>query len=253
MQERYSAQGSRAHIGQPADVMGLYENQGAILRKILIIFAALGVSACTYNASAPVSPAYDVYSNYDDKLSGQYALYVDSEELAGEYSVEGYACSAHNYSQDATGAFQQSVTKTFQNLVENLELVDQPLSARDLEARGYTGMIIVEAEDIDVRINVIPGFWTSDMSADVELAASLRVDGREGRLLGTTVSGDDDAKAGAGAGCEGGAKALSEATSRALEDLMQRLGERLSNSRRLREAAEQQQNAADQPEADAGV
>ena len=223
------------------------------MRKILIILAALGVSACTYNASAPVSPAYDVYSNYDDKLPGQYALYVDSEKLAGEYSVEGYACSAHNYSQDATGAFEQSVSKTFQNLVENLELVDQPLSARDLEAQGYTGMIIVEAEDIDVRINVIPGFWTSDMSADVDLAASLRVNGREGRLLGTTVSGDDDAKTGAGAGCEGGAKALSEATSKALEDLMQRLGERLSNSRRLREAADQQQNAADQPETDAGV
>ena len=223
------------------------------MRQILIILAALGVSACTYNASAPVSPAYDVYSNYDDKLPGQYALYVDAEKLSGEYSVEGYACSAHNYSQDATGAFEQSVSQTFQNLVENLELVDQPLSANDLKAQGYTGMIIVEAEDIDVRINVIPGFWTSDMSADVDLAASLRVNGREGRLLGTTVSGDDDAKTGAGAGCEGGAKALSEATSKALEDLMQRLGERLSNSRRLREAAEELQNADNQSESDAGV
>jgi len=220
---------------------------GDKLRSLLIILAAVSVSACTYDASAPVSPAYDVYSNYEDKLPGEYALYVDAEELSGEYSVEGYACSAHNYTQDASSAFEQSVTKTFQNLVQNLEAVDQPLSSRDLEAQGYTGMIIVEAEDIDVRINVIPGFWTSDMSADVELAASLRVDGREGRLLGTTVSGDDDAKTGAGTGCEGGAKALSTATSRALEELMQRLGERLSNSRRLRNAAQEKRDNAEQP------
>lgn len=209
------------------------------MRNLLIVLAAIGVSACTYNASAPVSPAYDVYSNYADKLPGQYALFVDSEELAGEYSVDGYACSAHSYTQDASSAFEKSVTQTFQNLVENLEVVDQPLNQTDLADRGYTGMIVVEAEEIDVRINVIPGFWSADMTSDVEMAASLRVDGRNGRLLGTTVSGDDDAKTGAGSGCEGGAKALSMATSSALEELMQRLGERLSNSRRLREAADE--------------
>lgn len=230
------------------DAAGLHKRGGSILAKVLIIMiAAVVMSACTYNASAPVSPAYDVYSNYEDKLPGQYALFVDSEEFAGEYSVEGFACSAHSYTQDAKGAFEQSVTKTFQNLVTELEVVDQPLSGGDLEAQGYNGMIVVEAEEIDVRINVIPGFWSADMSADVELAASLRVDGRQGRLLGTTVSGDDDAKTGAGTGCEGGAKALSTATSRALEELMQRLGERLSNSRRLREAVQQPRQDGEQP------
>lgn len=75
------------------------------------------------------------------------------------------------------------------------------------------------------------------MEADVDLVASLRVDGRSGRLLGTTVAADDNAVTDAGTGCDGGAQAISLATSGALKKLMGRLGERLANSPRLREAA----------------
>ena len=205
------------------------------MRTLLVGTFGIVLGACSYNASAPVSPANNVYSNYGEKIPGQYALYVDGEEFQGEFKVQGFNCSAHTYTQDARSAFRQSVVLTFGNLVENIELVERPLSRDNLKSNGFDGMIRVRAEDMEVEIGVIPGFWTADMDAEVELTSSLRVDNHEGRLLGTTVSGDADSTKGAGTGCDGGSKALSSATSGAFEDLMQRMGERLSNSQRIRE------------------
>lgn len=207
------------------------------MRGVLVILACCALSACTYQSSASVSPSYDVYSNYADKLPGHYALYVDAEEMSGKFNAQGRICSAHAYTQDARAAFKQSAVKTFQNLVENVEQVDQPLTQSDLLARNLDGQILIEVEEMNVRIKAIPGFWSGEMEADVELAAGLIVDGQEGRLLGTTVDADEDATTDAGSYCSGGADALSLATSEAIEELLQRLGERLTNSTRLREAS----------------
>lgn len=208
-----------------------------ILKLTAVIATVSLVTGCTYNSTAPVSASYDVYSNYGEKVSGRYALYVDGDEFSGDFKPQGYNCSFHTFSQDASSPFEQSVLKTFENLVEYIEPVDNPLSGNDLTMRGLDGQIVVEAEDMDVRIKVIPGFWSSDIEADVDLAANMTVDSLNGRLLGTAVSGDGDAMTGAGSACGGGADAMALATSDALEELMQRLGERLSNSPRVREQA----------------
>lgn len=200
---------------------------------------AIVVSGCSYSSQAPVSPAYNVYSNYDDKLPGSYALYVDADAMTGTYSVQGFDCAVHRYPVDARGSFKTSVHQTFQNLVENVELVDAPLSTADLQARGHRGQIIVEGQEMDVKLVVIPGFFMADMEADVEVAANMRVDDDDGqRMLGTTVAADKDAISEADIACSGGADAITAATSEAFEELMQRLGERLSNSRKLREQEE---------------
>ena len=192
------------------------------------------MAGCTYNSTAPVSASYDVYSNYSDKIPGRYALHIEGEEFSGDFKPQGYNCSFHTFSQDASGAFSQSIVKTFENLIDYVEPVEYPLDRNDITMRGLDGQIIVKAENMDVRIRVIPGFWSSEIEADVDLAANMTVDSMNGRLLGTTVSGDGDAITGAGSACDGGAEAMSLATSDALEELMQRLGERLTNSPRVR-------------------
>ncbi|MDG4868394.1 hypothetical protein P8631_10330 [Guyparkeria sp. 1SP6A2] len=207
-----------------------------IFRAIVVCLAAVLFSGCAYNSNAPVSASYDVYSSYGDKVPGRYALYIDGGDFKGDFKPLGFACSAHTYSQDATGAFEQSVIKTFENIIVTVEPVDSPLSFEELKSRNLDGQIVVRGEEMDVRISVIPGFWSASIEADVEFAANMTVDSQQGRLLGTTVSGDGDALAGAGTACEGGAKALSLAASDALKELMQRLGERISNSPRVRDA-----------------
>lgn len=204
--------------------------------KISVLALACVISVgCAYNAPVTVAPAYDVYSNYENKVPGNFALYIDSSELETVAKVQGYNCSFHSYPADATSQFSRSVHATLENLAERVELVDSPLTSESLLNRGYDAQIIVEALDYDIRLRVIPGFWNSEMEADVEIAARMKVDGFKGRQLGTTVEGDGDALVGAGAACEGGAEAIGLATSDAIRETMERLGERITNARTLRE------------------
>ena len=191
-------------------------------------------AGCTYSAPTNVNPATNIYSNYDDKLQGRYALYVDAEKLKEDIKPSGLACSAHTFPVDARSAFRTSTIKTFENLIEEVEPVDQPLTQIDLTARGLRGMIVVEVDDIDIDLKVIPGFWTSEIEADAEITAQLTVDGTTGRLLGTAVEGEEDARSEAGGACEGGAAAIGEAVEEAMKEVLERLGERLTNSQRLR-------------------
>lgn len=154
--------------------------------------------------------------------------------MAGDFKVSGFACAAHTYPVDARSAFIGSVQHTLGNIVEAVEIVPRPLDQVTIQARGLTGMVLVEAQDLDIDLTVIPGFWSAEMEADAEVTISLVVDGPSGRLLGTHVEGDDDYKANAGGACEGGAIAIGKAVEEAMKEALERLGEKLSNSPRLR-------------------
>ncbi|KKJ78720.1 hypothetical protein WH95_01170 [Kiloniella litopenaei] len=205
------------------------------MRKLVFVLALFFVlTACSYQATTSVSPAYNVYSSYEDKIPGSFALYVDSDEMKGTYKVRGFTCSAHKFPIDAQKSFEISVLKTTQDLFENIELVTKPLSKEQLASLNYDAIVIVEAEDIDVKISVIQGFWSGEIEAEVEIVASVIVDSKNERILGATVTAEKDSLHPAGAACSGGANALGEATNESLEETMKRLGEKLTNSKKLR-------------------
>ena len=201
---------------------------------VVVSLAVVVLSGCTYKATTNINPATSIYSNYSDKVPGKYALYVDSEKMADTFKVSGYACSAHKYPVDARHAFSVSVERTLENIVEGLEVVPVPIDREGLRAREFTGMILVEARDLEIDLIVIPGFWTAEMKADAEITASIQVDGPDGRLLGTSVEGEDDYTTDAGAGCSGGGVAIGKAIEKAIKETLERLGERLSNAPKLR-------------------
>lgn len=191
-------------------------------------------TACTYSANTEIAPSYNVYSNYNDRVPGRYALYVETERMTSEVTVSGLNCSAYTYTVDANSPFAVSVSKTLAQLFEEIEMVTEPLNRNDLAAQGFDALVFVSVDDMDVDLKVIPGFWSAKMEADAEIVANYRVDGPTGRLLGGSVEGDDEFEADAGAACEGGGDAVGGAVEAAMKDLTRQLGERLSNSTRLR-------------------
>ena len=205
-----------------------------MVRHILAIVSILAMSGCSYTVPTDISPATNIYSNYSDKVPGRFALYVDAEEMAGDFKVSGYACSAHTYPVDARSAFIGSVQSTMENIVEEVEIVPRPMDSSTMLSRDLKGMILVEVQDLDIDLIVLPGFWSASMEADAEVTVSLVVDGPSGRLLGTHVEGDDDHKAESGGACEGGAVAIGKAVEEAMKEALERLGEKLSNSPRIR-------------------
>ncbi|TWG53549.1 hypothetical protein [Aminobacter sp. J44] len=200
----------------------------------VVLGFALFLAGCAYNAQPMAVGAYNVYSSYGDKLPGKYLLYVDGGALVRSVKPSDFNCAAHTYPLDLRSGFAGSVRKTFETLVEQLELVNAPVDRAELAGRGARGMIIVRGEELNARLRVVPGFWVAGMETDVELVASITVDGRHGRLLGSTVAGDGNAQGDAGGFCEGGAAALVQAAEGALKESVGRLGEALTNSERVR-------------------
>jgi len=195
------------------------------------------MAGCTYIAPVSVAPNMDVVSSYGEKLPGSYLLYVEGDQFAQMVEATGYACAAHAYPVDAGTAFRNSTVQTIQQLVDSVQVVEQPVSASELAAQGKMGMIIVDAQSLQARFVVLRGFGSATADANVDMAATISVDGRNGRLFGTTVEGSGNAQSDAGVMCGGAATALGEATQTAMNKLIGEMGDRLSNSTRLREAA----------------
>jgi len=194
----------------------------------------VAISGCAYRANTKVSPALDIYSNYDNKIPGRFALYVDADDLKSDVKMTGYNCAAYSYPVDASATFTSSVKKTFENLVDEIDIVQSPLDRTQISSGGYRGLIMVKAEDLAVDLRVIPGFFSAEIEADATIIARLTVEGDSGRIMGTSVEGDKTYRTDAGFACDGGATAVGRAVNKAMKETLERLGERLSNSVRLR-------------------
>ena len=203
-------------------------------RVAYALVAGALLAGCQYKAE-PISVAsYNVYSSYDSKLPGRYLLFVDASKLDEPVKPSDFNCAAHTFPLMLSKSFGTSVQKTFANLVTELQIVDHPVSREELKARGARGMIIVRGEDLQAKLRVVPGFWSAGMETEVEISASVTVDGLGGRLLGTTVSGDGSSQTDAGFACQGGAKSLTQSAEQAMKETLERLGEALTNSDRVR-------------------
>lgn len=204
------------------------------MRVWVVLSGALVLGGCAYSAEPSAAPEFAVYSNYAEVLPGRYLLYVSDSGTATEVRSDTYECAAHRFPLDLRTSFRGSVVGTFGNLIEEVQMVDAPVTAGDLAAQGAQGMVIVRLEDVDTDVLYRMGLWSSEARVETELTASITVDGRNGRLLGRTVEADDEAQGSAGFACEGTADVLAESAAGAMENLMGRLGETLANAERLR-------------------
>ena len=202
----------------------------------LTIIATLSacVGGCAYDAKPITTGAVNVVAAYSDKIPGKYALVIEPGELNKVIRPRGVNCSAHSYPLNMSEGFRSSVRTTFANLVEKLDEVPEPLQPQTLRANGYRGQIIVRGESLEGKLIAIPGFWNANISATVQMSASLTVDGPDGRLVGKTVEGLAEREADAGAFCAGGAESVEDAATQAARKLMVQLGETLANSDKLR-------------------
>lgn len=207
------------------------------MRNFLILLFSLAVAeGCTYQSAVSPAPSYDVYSGYDDKVPGAWALSVTGQEnLVGEADMVSYACSAHNYPFNYAGPFTESTISTLGNLVADLQLMESEPTYSSLSNQGLSSIIRVNAEKASTELEINTGFWTGKPRSEVRITSSITVEGEPGRLMGTTVSGTGTSRI--SGNCAKGAEVIKHAAQDALEDLMRNMGERLSNSPRVREYA----------------
>lgn len=209
--------------------------ENEMLRPVLPCILLL-LGGCAYRANPVPAPALSVYSSYGEKLPGRYALLVEGGELSKSIRPTGLACAAHTFPLDLSQSFATSVQGTIANLVNAVQVVPSPLDRNQLRAGGYRAMIIVRGDSLEGKIVAVPGFWQATMSARVTITAGISVDSTGGRLLGQSVEGSAEFEASIGFACSGGANAMGEAAEDAMKKTMERLGEALTNSGRVRTA-----------------
>jgi hypothetical protein len=207
------------------------------LAAAAMLAATLSLGACSYNVSPPATGAANIYSQYSDKIPGRWLLVVEASALNTTARPVGVVGSAHNYPISGSEAFRQAARATVANIVEDVELVATTAPMAETNAVGTVGQILIRVDSFQPRLQIIPGFWSATASASAEISAGMTVDGPGGRLLGTSAGASRTADSPSGSFAEGGAQALAEAVGRSQRELLERLGERLSNAPQVRQAA----------------
>jgi len=200
-----------------------------ISRFFLLAAVAVIASGCSHVATVDSVRATNIYSNYEGKIDGAVAYTVDSTSLTmlrkGD-SIQGFLCSAHKFPVDAVAAFERSIPSMLDQIFKDV---------RNSESVGNGEIkLLFRIENYNPKVKFTPGFWSSNASATVELGVSVvaYVDGK--RVLGTSADSQRTKDGDGGQACEGGAEVLGDATRAVIKDVLEKLGERISNNQALR-------------------
>jgi hypothetical protein len=196
------------------------------------IIAGVALSSCAYQAQVSSTPAYDTVTSYSKKIPGRWLIYTDAGNLNTIARTETMQCAAHTFPVDFTSGFAGSASGTLNNIFEQTEATDNPNFGSG--NGGSRGIVALRGESIEARLNVMPGFWTNKIVAEVTISASVAVDGRNGRLFGKTLEGRARKEADIGAFCSGGEMAVRVAAEQAQKNLLRKIGEEVANSERVR-------------------
>jgi hypothetical protein len=201
------------------------------MKKFILLMMVLSVVACTHTGTVSTVSPTNIYSGHDSKVAGKATYAIDSTSLTKlrkDDAVKGLLCGAHKYPVDGTDAFVASVPAMLDAVFE-----DSTEQAND--PRKNTLNFVFRIERFDPRLKFTPKFFASDGEATVDLSVSAVGTYNGKRVFGTTVDSQRSASAEAGPFCSGGEGGLHEATAAVIKDVLEKIGERISNSSQIRD------------------
>lgn len=209
------------------------------MKKLLALSAALALAGCSYSVQPLSTKAVNIYSAYENKIPGRYALLLDGSlrNVQREIVPATHICRAHRYPIMVGDSLALSVKNTLESVFEQVSEYEAAPSAETLTKLGLSGVILVKLDDFAPRLQCAQGFWSGTCSASTELSFGVTVRGRGGVLAATSASGSKTSDGEAAGACSGGATVIADSITRATRDALERLAERLSNSPKLRESS----------------
>ncbi len=201
-----------------------------------MLVTALALAGCAYNVTPTTAPAVNIYSSYERKIPGKWAVVLDESVRTIHRDVKPatYICSAHSYPIDVGGALSSSLRRTFEQVADDTFTRDSISSPQAMKAEGVTGSIFVELDEFQPRLSCQQGFWGGTCTSTVDISLGTTIRNSYGQILLSTSAGSTrSADGSAGPGCGDAGNAMAEATSRAMKDSLERLAERMANSTAL--------------------
>lgn len=205
---------------------------------IAVCLLSFIVSSCAYNVQPVSTKALNIYSAYEEKIPGAYALIIDNSvrNVNREIAPVSYVCSAHRYPIVVGDSLAISVKQTLESVFEQVIEQSTLPSNESLSKLRLNGTVLVKLDDFSPRILCTQGFFAGTCTANTDISFGVTVRGVSETLLATAASGSKTADGSAGGACGGGAEVIADSITRATREALERLAERLSNSPRLRAA-----------------
>lgn len=207
--------------------------------SILALAASVMIlSGCAYNVQTTSVPVVNVQASYDTKIPGKFALVMDEslKDATRQVKPASFVCSAHTFPVAMGNGLSISLQRMFEQIFEEIQTRPNPPTAETMGREGLRGTIVARLEEFAPRLTCQAGLFSGSCSATGDVAVSLNVRGVAGTLFSTSATGSKVADGSSGGACEGGAVVLGEAINKSMRDLLERLGERVANSPRLRDA-----------------
>lgn len=199
------------------------------MQTYILAALILLTGACTHQVTpAPVASS-PVYSTFENKVPGRYALVVEAEQMQRVVEAEGFSCHSQTYPIDSREAFKSSALAALQQAVEQVELVEGP------PGPGFDGTITVRVDDYSVQLLTVSGFWVAQLAADADITAGLTVERAGQRVVARSFTVSKDRSNSAGIGCPGGAQAVAGATGAAVGAVLQQIAEEVARAPELRQ------------------
>ena len=204
--------------------------------SVLIICLVGLVSGCTYNVQPVSTKPNNIYSSYESKVPGNFAIVFDDsiKNVNREIKPVSYLCGAYTYPITLGDSIAVSVKNTLDLVFEQtVEQATMP-STEAMTNLGLRGTVFVKMDDFSPTLSCTPVAYSGTCSGSTDISFGIIIRDTNGTLFATSVSGSKTFIGGAGGACGGGAKVLAESIARATKDVLENLAERVSNSSRLR-------------------
>ena len=206
------------------------------LLGIGLFFYVVILSGCAYNVKPVSMPALNIYSSYDEKIPGTWVVVIDdsAKNVVREISASSHVCSAHKYPINVGDTIATSIKRTMDSIFENvIERVNMP-SSDELQQIDAEGTVLVKMDTFEPKLRCSMGFWSGSCTASTDIEFGVIVRGQQGKLFATSVGDSATTDGDSGGACAGAANVLAESISKSVREALERMGERLSNSPKLR-------------------
>jgi len=148
--------------------------------KIFIIVLILMVCGCSYSVQPVSTKALNIYSAYDNKVPGKYAVILDDSirVVNREIAPASYVCSAHRYPIAVGDTLAVSVKQTLDSVFE--QVVEQrTIPSNDtLTNLGLVGSVLVKLDDFSPRLLCTQGLFSGTCSASTDISFGVTIEGR---------------------------------------------------------------------------
>lgn len=186
------------------------------------------VAGCSPTATeTTATPVANLVTTSASKIPGNWVAQVDASRFIASIKSSTPQCSVYDYPLNAGPGFEASVRATLPSVFQNIEVSGGRGSGRNV--------VIISSESLDSQLRGTARLFDTSFTAEVNLSASVAVEGSSGRLFGRSFSGRGLGSANSN-GCDGGGQALRSAAEQAQRDLLRKVAEELSNSERVRRA-----------------